>query len=939
MLPPPIKVTDIELSHPLTNIEGLEDYGGLLGLVRLQGAPIGYILAPTVAGCCTASTLSQLILEQHSTTLLYHLLKKALFTGLKLEGMRLEDLLDLPPPKYTGPWPAVTVAICTRDRPDTLTPCLEGLGRLDYPTLDLLIVDNAPSNSDTKNLILEKYPNIRYTCEPRPGLSWARNRAIAEAKGEILAFTDDDAIVDPGWVKAIAQIFAENPEVMAVTGLIAPSELETEAQVLFQQQGGFKDGFEREWHRLPPNQKVPRQYLRAWELGTGANMAYRRCLFEHIGSFNPALGAGTPTHAGEETEMFFRVLKAGYALVYEPKAIVRHRHRRQRAQLRSQLINYNSSNYPYFAIAAETYPEEFFSFLRLGTTGLWSWHLRRLFASLLRPGQLPRDLILAEMWGLLRGLTLLGKARKNQAEIEATFKGGTGNREPGTETRLDLRLDGSEASPTSLKNPQATAVRTVELNQPMAPLTDVTDYAQTRIFVTWKGNPLGSVDISNQYQPLRVMRLQDEIVKALGLKLLELEKNLMAAWESPKAIATKETGFFYENTSLQPTDSVKNRSADAHGGSPVSGPKGKDEGTRKDDRENPIHSSPSDLGLPEHLSVSIVVGTCDRPESLRNCLHCLTAQISPRPVEIIIVDNRPASGLTPPCTAEFPGVILINEPRQGAAYARNAGIIASKGEIIVTIDDDVTMPPDWLEKLIAPLVRPEVMAVTGNILPLELETPAQHLFEDLGGGLGRGFEPFERGGDWFQSFKYQIVPTWEVGVTANAAFRASIFSHPEIGLIAETLGTGTPAGAAEESYLFYKILKAGYTITYQPTAFVWHQHRRELSALRRQLYNYSKGHVAWQLTTLLRDGDLRSLRNLLIGLPWFDLQRILKRLLGQSYRPLWLTLAETAGHLAGPVALWQSHQRVKHLGRSVPSLPPEPGTGKREPGTGIGKNS
>ena len=66
----------------------------------------------------------------------------------------------------------------------------------------------------------------------------ARNRAILEAKGEIIAYTDDDVVADPGWIKALATVFAEDPDVMAVTGLVVPFELETEAQVLFERDGG-----------------------------------------------------------------------------------------------------------------------------------------------------------------------------------------------------------------------------------------------------------------------------------------------------------------------------------------------------------------------------------------------------------------------------------------------------------------------------------------------------------------------------------------------------------------------------------------------------------------------------------------------------------------------------------------------------------------------------
>jgi glycosyltransferase involved in cell wall biosynthesis len=323
--------------------------------------------------------------------------------------------------------------------------------------------------------------------------------------------------------------------------------------------------------------------------------------------------------------------------------------------------------------------------------------------------------------------------------------------------------------------------------------------------------------------------------------------------------------------------------------------------------------------LPEKVSISVVVATLDRPEGLRQCLHSLTEQTLPGPVEIVVVDNHPASGITARVVAEFPHVILVNEPRRGLAYARNKGFIASTGQIVVTTDDDITMPPGWLEKLITPFTRPQVMAVTGNVLPLELDTRAQRLYEAYG-GLGRGAEPQIADGTWFRKFR-TAVPTWKLGATANAAFRAEIFSHPQIGLMDEALGPGMPSGVGEDTYLFYKILKAGYTIVYEPNAFVWHQHRREMPELRRQLYDYSKGHVAYNLTTLLRDHDLRALVQIGLVVPAWHLLRAVRRLCGKSQYPLSLVLLEVSGNLAGPWSLWKSRMRVRREGHSGPYVP------------------
>jgi O-antigen biosynthesis protein len=416
-----IKVIDIDLDRPLTDIEGLDGYADLQGLVRLHHTPIGYVKVAVTGGRCAATILRAAIIEQHSWAIIRHLLADALVTPLR-DGVGLIDWPNAPHPAYSGPLPLVTVAVCTRDRTAQLAGCLDSLGRLDYPALDVLVVDNAPSDPATARLVGERYPQVRYVCEPRPGLNWARNRAIAEARGEIIAYTDDDVVVDPGWVRALAQVFARHPEVMAVTGLVVPYELETEAQILFERYGGFGRGFERKWYRAD-GQSGGRlaEYLRAGRFGTGANMAYRHSLFARIGGFDPALDVGTVTNGGGDLEMFFRVLQEGQALVYEPSALVRHRHRRDYAQLRRQITDFGVGFYAYLVRSALAYPAQRFAIVRFGLWWLWRRHVRRLLISLIRPTMFPRALLLAELCGSFIGLVRYQRARRTAAEIAQTF--------------------------------------------------------------------------------------------------------------------------------------------------------------------------------------------------------------------------------------------------------------------------------------------------------------------------------------------------------------------------------------------------------------------------------------------------------------------------------------------------------------------------------------
>jgi hypothetical protein len=210
--------------------------------------------------------------------------------------------------------------------------------------------------------------------------------------------------------------------------------------------------------------------------------------------------------------------------------------------------------------------------------------------------------------------------------------------------------------------------------------------------------------------------------------------------------------------------------------------------------------------------------------------------------------------------------------------------------------------------------------VTGNVAPAELSEASQRLFEAYG-GLGRGTEPLRVDHEWFWSFR-GAVPTWLLGATANAAFRATIFADPEIGLMDEALGAGTPTGCSEDTYVFYKVLRAGHAIVYEPRAWVWHHHRADMPALRRQIYAYAKGHVAYQLRTLMRDGDLRALARLCVQLPVVYAGRIRARLRDRHEYPLRLVALEIAGTLAGPFALWRSCRRVARTGRSRPYVPP-----------------
>ena len=333
-----------------------------------------------------------------------------------------------------------------------------------------------------------------------------------------------------------------------------------------------------------------------------------------------------------------------------------------------------------------------------------------------------------------------------------------------------------------------------------------------------------------------------------------------------------------------------------------------------------LRSAQDELPEPDHelrLKLDVVVCTRDRPQELETCLRQLVlAHSRSESFEILVVDNNPASGLTSPVVARFPGVRCESEPRPGVACARNRGVRATSGDVVAFVDDDVVISDAWPRRILAPFADPRIMCVTGLVLPLELETESQELYEEYG-ALGRGYLPRVFDSAFFEGSRPRVVRTWELGGTANVAIRRSVFA--ETGLFDETLGPGLPTGVGEDIYMFYRLLKLGHVCRYEPAAWVWHRHRREMKELRQQLYRYSKGQTSYQLRTLVTDGDLRVFRQLFRDLPIWHFRRIVRILRGRKRYPLSLVGWEILGNLVGPFAFARTvfmHRRLNGAGRN-----------------------
>lgn len=297
------------------------------------------------------------------------------------------------------PEPAeISVIVCTRNRPDNLERCLASLALQREVTYEVIVVDNAPLDTRSHD-VAESY-GVRYVTEPRPGLDWARNRGIAAARYDLVAFTDDDARPDPGWLAALCAGFVAE-EVAAVTGLVAAAEIETAAQALFEDvYGGMGKGFQV---GLFSRRRLPMHY-RPHQYGVGCNMAFRKAALEQLGGFDPALDTGTPTGGGGDLDAFQRIIEAGHAIVYRPEAVVRHIHRRTAPELRRQLYD-NGRGYCAALLAALTRARGLERLRVLWSLGswFWQWHLRRLARSFVGRERVPMRLVLTECAGALAG--------------------------------------------------------------------------------------------------------------------------------------------------------------------------------------------------------------------------------------------------------------------------------------------------------------------------------------------------------------------------------------------------------------------------------------------------------------------------------------------------------------------------------------------------------
>lgn len=403
------RLADIDVIEPLRDLSIPPGSTGLALVVRRNRRPIGFLMERVSPGSLLSATdLGKLLARR---------------LGRKIVQEYVRD--EICPPTPATPLPSLTIAICSKDRTDNLRRCLDSLKSLRVPATapgfrpEVLVVDNAPGDDRTRALV-STMPDVRYELEPRPGLDFARNRALRCASGEIVAYLDDDVTVDAGWLEGLCEAHGENPDAAAFTGLVLPYELESEAQILFEARGGFGRGFEKLRH-LPCDDGDTDSLspFGAGIFGAGCNMAFRRSVLLQLGGFDEALDTGPPLPGGGDLDAFYRVVRAGNVLAYEPGYLVFHQHRRSMDELRRQ---YRSWGLGFMAYVVKSYRAEPAARVSFRALVYWwfTYMARQIRRALMEGDRTTAAMLNAELVGGVVGL--LGEYGRSVKRVERIRK-------------------------------------------------------------------------------------------------------------------------------------------------------------------------------------------------------------------------------------------------------------------------------------------------------------------------------------------------------------------------------------------------------------------------------------------------------------------------------------------------------------------------------------
>ncbi|MBI5566628.1 MAG: glycosyltransferase [Chloroflexi bacterium] len=452
----PAWLVEIELAAALPDIVAARTLTGELyrracALVRLHSQPLGLIELPLGADGLRAAEYAPHIWREWQSAINDHLQADgcppvSALTPLGLAEAGTPKCLQARAVMLADA-PFVSVIVATRDRPIELAAALKSLQALDYPHYEIIVVDNAPATTATAELI-QRWPigrsSVRYVREDEPGLAIAHNRGLLAVTAPIVAFTDDDVIVDQHWLTELVRGFSVSDQVACATGMILPAEIETPAQAWLEQFGGFTKGFAQrvfdlETHRLPG----PLYPYTVGRFGSGASMAFKTAVLRQLGGFDSALGAGTLALGGDDLAAFFQIISAGYQLVYQPSALLYHRHRREYEGLARQAYGYGAGLTAYLTKTLVDRPARLLDFVARLPAGVAYAISPRSPKNSQKQAGYPAQLTWLERRGMLAGPFAYLRSRWHTRRIRSQFEDLSGGAQsPETTSRHMRHLTG-----------------------------------------------------------------------------------------------------------------------------------------------------------------------------------------------------------------------------------------------------------------------------------------------------------------------------------------------------------------------------------------------------------------------------------------------------------------------------------------------------------------
>ena len=247
--------------------------------------------------------------------------------------------------------PDATVVVCTRDRPAHLEACLDALAAQRYPRFDILVVNNGAAEPVADICRQRGVACIR---EPVPGLTRARNLGARAARASLVAYLDDDAIAEPGWLAALAREF-EDPGVAAVAGRTRYMKALGNSLRMSDIEAPGEPG--------PRPHRVFDRRTRHWfalacfgGIGDGNTMAFRRELLTSAVRFDERLGRGRRIESGDEHVAFMSLIEDGYRVAHAPDAVVRHPSPAEAAARRAKRVRDTRASVAYLAFLWFEFP-------------------------------------------------------------------------------------------------------------------------------------------------------------------------------------------------------------------------------------------------------------------------------------------------------------------------------------------------------------------------------------------------------------------------------------------------------------------------------------------------------------------------------------------------------------------------------------------------------